>query len=424
VAEELTAKGVAELAPRKAPRRVAPNLYIVRETAEADGRWLFIYTSPLLGRRVDMGLGAARDVSLKLAKAEALEHRLAVLKGRCPLTERRAAEAARKCAQTAPRPEAHTFKAVAKLYVASRQAGWKNAKHGAQWGATLEAYVYKVMGGLSVSKIGVAEVMDVLEPIWRTKTETASRVRGRIEAVLDFATVRGWRTGENPARWKGHLDKLLPARSRVAKVRHHAAVPWKDLPALYQRLAGQADISALALRYLILTALRTGEVLGAPARGEIDLALKAHVIPAARMKAGVQHRVPLSDEATAVLAKAESTRTGDWLFNGAVAGRPLSNMALLERVRGLAPGATTHGMRSAFRDWARENGVSREIAETCLAHAIGDKTEAAYARGDLLEPRRDVLKRWSAFLTGKAAKVGDNVKSLDDARSSKTSITA
>jgi integrase len=416
VANDLTAKDVAELAPRKTPHRVAPNLYLVRRTAEAPGAWVFIYASPLTGKRTEMGLGPARDLSVTQAKIEALEHRLTLLKGRCPLTERRAAEeAARKELARPARSPSHTFKAVAKLYIAAHQAGWKNAKHGAQWAATLEAYAYPILGDLPVGKIGVGEVMDVLEPIWRTKTETASRVRGRIEAVLDYAKARSWRSGENPARWRGHLDALLPARSKVAKVKHHAAVPWKELPALYQGLVGQDDVSALALRYAILTGLRTGEVIGTPAKGEIDTGAEVHTIPEARMKAGREHRVPLSDEAIAVLAKAEEVRTGDWMFNGAVAGRPLSNMALLEKVRGLAPGATTHGMRSAFRDWARENGVSREFAEAALAHTVRDKTERAYARGDLLEPRRDVMQRWADFLTGRAAKSGDNIASLDDA---------
>ena len=182
--------------------------------------------------------------------------------------------------------------------------------------------------------------MDILEPIWRTKTETASRVRGRVEAILDYARARKWRAGENPARWKGHLDALLPARSKVAKVKHHAAVPWRELPGLYQRIAEQVDVSALALRYVILTAARTGEILGAPAKGEIDTGAKTHIIPPERMKAGREHRIPLSDEALVVLEKADAIRTGDWLFNeGAVAGRPLSDMALLEKVRGCSPPA-------------------------------------------------------------------------------------
>ena len=292
VANDLTAKDIAELAPRKTPHRVAPNLYLIRRTAEAPGAWVFIYASPLTGKRTEMGLGPARDVSIKQAKTEALEHRLALLKGRCPLTERRAAEAARKQGACPGRAPAHTFKAVAKLCITSMQAGWKNPKQAAQWESSLKAYAFPVMGDLPVSKIEVGEVMDVLEPIWRTKAETASRVRSRIENVLDYAKARGWRSGENPARWRGHLDALLPARSKVAKVKHHAAVPWRELPALYQRLAGHDDISALALRYAILTGLRTGEVLGTPAKGEIDTAAMVHVIPEARMKTSCQHRVP------------------------------------------------------------------------------------------------------------------------------------
>ena len=385
---DLSAKLVAALGEGR--HRVARNLYLL-STAKSNGTvsrsWVLIYTSPKTGRRVDMGLGSADLVSVARAKELALRHRLAILEGRCPLTERR--EARKK-----ERPRILNFHQVAELYLGAHAATWRNAKHRAQWSATLDTYAGPVLGDLPVAQISTAEIMRVLEPIWHEKPETASRVRGRIETVLDYAAARHWRTGGNPARWRGHLESLLPHRSKVRTIKHHAAVPWRDLPALWVQLAGRADISALALCFTLITGVRTNEAIGARWT-ELDLDRKVWTIPATRMKAGREFRIPLSAAALALLDRLATLRQGEFVFPGARHGRPISNMTMLELLRGLRPGTTVHGtVRSGFRDWAAEHGVAREVAETALAHVVADKTEAAYLRGDLLEPRRIVAENW------------------------------
>jgi integrase len=250
--------------------------------------------------------------------------------------------------------------------------------------------------------VDVGEVMRVVEPLWRDKTETASRLRGRIESVLDYATARGWRGGENPARWRGHLDNLLPARSKVAKVEHHAALPWRGIGAFMATLAQEEGMSALALRFAILTAARTGEVIGAE-WCEIDMQMAVWMVPAGRMKAAREHRVPLSDGAMAVLREVATLRTNPravgFVFPGGKAGKPLSSMALLMLLRRMGRGdLTAHGFRSTFRDWCAEaTNYPREVAEAALAHTLRDKTEAAYQRGDLVEKRRRLMGEWAAF---------------------------
>jgi integrase len=245
--------------------------------------------------------------------------------------------------------------------------------------------------------------MQVLEPIWRQKTETASRLRGRIESVLDYATARGWRAGENPARWRGHLDNLLPARGKIAKVEHHAALPWKEVSAFMTELAHQGGVAALALRFTILTAARTGEAIGATWK-ELDLTGAVWTVPAGRMKASREHRVPLSDAALAVLREAAQLRFDGSVdapvFPGAKARKPLSNMAMLALLRRMGRGRdlTAHGFRSTFRDWCAEaTSYPREVAEAALAHTLGDKVEAAYRRGDLMEKRRRLMAHWAEF---------------------------
>jgi integrase len=385
---ELSQRAIKELGPGR--HRVASNLYLLID--ETRRSWVFIYVSPATGKRREMGLGPADLVALARAKELALRHRLAVFEGRDPLEERRAARPVKE--------DVLTFRQVADLYIGAHQDSWRNPKHRRQWSSTLETYAYPVLGDLAVKAVDTGAVMRVIEGIWHKKPETASRVRGRIEVVLDYATARHWRSqGDNPARWKGHIENLLPQRTKVKAVVHHSAVPWQQLPALWAELADREDISALALRFTLLTAVRTNEALGAR-WAEVDLERKAWTVPGERMKAGREFRVPLSTAAIAVLDQLAALRQGPHLFPGAKVGHPLSNMAmlmLLRRLRG--QGSTVHGMRSSFRDWASEHRIAGEVAEACLAHTIENKTEAAYRRGDLVEPRRAVMERWARFLT-------------------------
>lgn len=372
--------------------------------------WLFRYTRS--GRARAMGLGPLDLVSLAEAREKARDARRLIGEGRDPLDVKRDATAAARARDATT----ITFRSAAESYITAHAAGWRNAKHAEQWRATLEAYAYPVIGDLAVDAIGVAEVMTILEPAWSTKTETASRVRGRIEAVLDWATARHYRHGDNPARWKGHLDKLLPAKAKVAKVRHQPALPWAEVPDFLAELRALTSISAKALDFTVLTAARTGEVIGAR-WPEIDFAAKLWTIPGERMKAGREHRVPLSTAALGILAGLPREGDGDgWIWPGARAGRPLSNMAMLEMLRGLRPGLTVHGFRSSFRDWAAEaTNFPRDLAEAALAHVVKDKTERAYRRGDALEKRRRLMDAWARFC-GSPVKAG-GVVAIGRARS-------
>jgi integrase len=281
--------------------------------------------------------------------------------------------------------------------MAAHRAGWRNPKHAAQWKATLATYASPVLGKLPVQAADVGLVMKVLEPIWATKPETAGRVRGRIEAVLDWAAARRYRTGENPARWKGLLDKLLPARSKVRKIEHHAALPYDELAAFLVALRAQEGTSARALEFAILTAGRTGEVIGAR-WDEIDTRPKVWTVPPDRMKGGREHRVPLSDAALTILDRMAAVRENDFVFPGdRRAG--LSNMALLMTLRRMGrDDLTAHGFRSTFRDWAgNETHFPRELAEAALAHVVGDKAEQAYRRSDALEKRRRLMDAWASY---------------------------
>jgi integrase len=291
-----------------------------------------------------------------------------------------------------------TFDGCAAAYIDAHKPGWRNAKHVDQWCNTLATYVGPVFGSLPVQAVDVGLVMKVLEPIWTTKPETASRLRGRIEAVLDWATVRGYRKGENPARWRGHLDKLLPARSRVRKVEHHPALGYDELSDFIAVLRDQEGIAARALEFLILTATRTGEVIGTR-WDEIDLEEKVWVVPAARMKANREHRVPLSMPAMVILGEMREIRESDFVFPGGKKDKPLSNMAMLAVLKRIdRSDLTAHGFRSSFRDWAAERtNFPREVAEMALAHAIGDKVEAAYRRGDLFQKRHQLMDSWARF---------------------------
>lgn len=378
-------------------------LYLLVRSVEARF-WLFRYTRE--GKMREMGLGPASGraaVSLVTARDKARQLYDTVRSGRDPLADRADAEAAAK--QEAARAAARetTFRDAAQAYIAAHQDGWRNPKHAAQWPSTLNQYAYPFMGDLAVGVVDTGHVMATLEPIWRTRPETASRLRGRIEAVLDYAKARGWRAGENPARWRGHVENMLPARSKVAKVVHHPALPWREMAPFVERLRNRQGLGARALELTILTAARSSETLNARWR-EFDLETAIWTVPGERMKAGREHRVPLSPDALGLLRAIRPLQqvTNDgWVFPGLREDRPLSNMAMLMVLRRMGRGdLTTHGFRSSFRDWCAEaTDHSREVAEAALAHTVGDKVEAAYRRGDLFEKRRKLMEEWTAFCT-------------------------
>lgn len=347
------------------------------------------------GRRRDMGLGNFGSVPLAKAREKAQAAREAIRQGIDPIEQQRIAQSALRAAVAA----ALTFDECATAYITAHEAGWRNAKHGQQWRNTIKQHASPVLGDLLVRDVGLSHVLKVLEPIWRDKTETASRLRSRIELVLDWATARGYREGLNPARWRGHLDKLLPAPAKVAKVEHHSALPIGDIGTFMQRLRACAGMGALALEFAILTAARSGEVRGATT-SEIDRKARVWVVPAGRMKAGKEHRVPLSDAALAVLDKAAAMPRlahTDLLFP-APRGGQLSDMTLTAVLRRLKVDVVPHGFRSTFRDWAAEcTGYPNEAAEMALAHAVGNAVEAAYRRGDLFEKRRLMMQDWGRF---------------------------
>jgi integrase len=346
--------------------------------------WVFRFT--LNGRRREMGLGPLHTIGLAEARAGALECRKLVLDHKDPIEYRRQARA---------RDEV-TFDQCAAAYIDAHRAGWRNAKHAAQWGSTLSTYASPTIGALPIASVGTAQVMRVLQPIWKVKTETASRLRGRIESVLGWATTSGYRTGDNPARWRGHLENLLAAPSKIAKVTHHAALPWQQIGALIYILRARDGVAARALEFLILTAARSGEVRLAQ-WDEVDLEAAVWTIPAGRMKAGREHRVPLSAQALALLAG--MPRLGGHIFPGSRYDRPLSDMSLTAVLRRIDRGdITVHGFRSTFRMWAAEaTSFPREVCEQALAHSLPDKVEAAYQRSDLFVKRVDLMRQWADY---------------------------
>ncbi|MEO5687125.1 MAG: integrase arm-type DNA-binding domain-containing protein [Burkholderiaceae bacterium] len=357
------------------------------------------------GKRRDMGMGGYPGVTLAMARDKARDARELIRKGIDPIEQQRAAQNALRVAVAA----ALTFDQCSERFIAAHEAGWSNAKHVQQWTNTLAHYASPVFGKLLIRDVDLTHILAVLEPIWRTKTETATRVRGRIESVLDWATTRGYREGPNPARWRGHLDKLMPAPSKVAKVEHHTALPVKDVGAFMARLRASAGMGALALEFAILTAARSGEVRGATP-GEIDRKAKVWTIPGDRMKAGREHRVPLSDAAIKVLERVDATpRTLPSAFVfAAPRGGQLSDMTLTAVLRRLKVDAVPHGFRSTFRDWTAERtAYPNEVAEMALAHTVANAVEAAYRRGDLFEKRRHMMADWAEFVSKpeKAAEV-------------------
>ena len=360
----------------------------------ASGVRTWIYRFMLEGRAREMGLGPLHTVSMAEARSKARDCRKQVLEGIDPIEARQGKRAAARLAAAT----AMTFEQCGDAYIAAQKAGWKNPKHAAQWPSTLSTYVYPVFGALPVQAIDTGLVMKAIEPIWTAKPETASRVRGRIESVLDWAKARGYREGENPARWKGHLENLLPARSKVATVEHHAALPYPEIADFIASLREQKGIAARALEYLILTAARTSEVIGAT-WAEIDLEARLWTIPGSRMKAGREHRVPLSEPVLAILDQLAKARTGEFVFPGWRMGKPLSNMAMLKLLGRMGRGdLTAHGFRSTFSDWAAEQtNTPSEVREMALAHTVSDKVEAAYRRGDLFLKRRELAEAWAKY---------------------------
>ena len=372
-------------------------LYL-RVTPQGTKNWVLRY---MLDRKPHwMGLGPLQLYGLGEARARALDARRKRHEGIDPIEARRALRGKLRLDAA----KAITFKQCAESFIASHEAGWRNAKHKYQWRATLASYAYPVIGALPVQAVDTALVLKVLEAIWAAKPETASRVRQRIENILGFAKVRGWRDGENPARWRGHLDHLLPALSKVHAIEHHAALPYSELPAFVGRLQERPAVAARALEFLILTAARTSEVIGAR-WNEIDLLDKTWTVPAARMKAHREHRVPLSPRALAILKVMQSDRQSDandaYVFSGAKAGIPLSNWAMIMLLRRMNDGAlTVHGFRATFKTWASDRtSFQNEIVEASLAHIIGGKVEQAYMRGDMFEKRRRLMQQWATFCT-------------------------
>jgi integrase len=349
-------------------------------------RWVYRFS---FGKRVtEMSLGSAATMTLAEARIAANDARKLVAAGVNPIEERRKAKAP---------PSTPTFGECALALIASKESGWRNAKHRAQWRMTLATYA-KPLWDRPVDFIDVAGVLECLQPIWQAKPETASRLRGRIEAVLDSARVKGLRSGDNPARWKGNLDHILPRAKKLSRG-HHAAMHYAEVPAFIARLRRRESIAALALEFLILTAARSGEVLGAR-WGEIDLAARVWAVPRERMKAEREHRVPLSEPALAIQKRLAAAKTGEFIFPGRRPGKPLSSMALemvLRRMK--VDGATVHGFRSGLRDWAGDcTHFPREVAEAALAHAAGDQTERAYRRSDALGKRRELMAAWGDYL--------------------------
>lgn len=352
--------------------------------------WIFRYQ--LNGRRRQMGLGSFPIVSLKAARDGAAACRAQIAQKTDPLDAKRAAEANQQQAER----QIPTFRECAEEYIEEHKPSWKNPKHADQWVSTLKTYVYPHIGNRPVSDIDTAAVRTILKPVWHKRPETASRVRGRIEQVLDAAKANDHRSGENPARWRGHLDKLLPARSKVRAVVHQPAMPREDVPAFMAALGAYKGAAARALQFTILTACRSSEILNAT-WSEFDLPGRVWAIPEKRMKGGRIHRIPLND-AMMVILQAQLGHDRHWVFPGRKYGRPLSNMAMLKVMRDMGLGHyVPHGFRSTFRDWAAEcTSFPREVCEMALAHAIENSVEAAYRRGDLFEKRRALMEAWAA----------------------------
>ncbi|WP_346893798.1 tyrosine-type recombinase/integrase [uncultured Roseibium sp.] len=410
------------MARRKNPTNLLPPkaaTAVLKDGRHADGgglylqvkgnarSWLFVYRWD--GRRIEMGLGRAGadkdDVSLAAARNLALDYRrmLDEHPPRSPLEVRRAAEAAHAAAKEIP-----TLGKFADEFIEGRKSQFRNAKHLYQWEQTLGDAYCKSLRRKRIDTISTEDVLTVLQPVWATKQETASRLRGRIEQVLDAAKVKGLREGENPARWKGHLEHLLSERKKLQRG-HHSALPYQELPAFMTDLRQREAVSARALEFLILTAARSGEVRGAD-WSEFDFKNKVWTVPGERMKAGESHQVPLTDAMIAVLdTVAPFSGKKGLVFPGAKEGKPLSDMVFKSLFKRMdREGITAHGFRSSFRDWAGDKtSFPREIAEAALAHKVGDEVERAYRRSTALEKRRRLMEEWERFLGGEIGRIID-----------------
>lgn len=354
-------------------------------------KWVLRYT--IAGKRREMGLGSLPDVGLAEARETASRYRKQAKAGIDPIEQRQAD----KAAQLAEKRKGITFDECTREYLASKTVEFSNPKHKQQWANTLRDYASPIIGNLSVDDVTLPHIVKILKPIWQTKTETATRVRGRIELVLAWATVSGFREGDNPARWKGNLDAVLPKPGRLRKVQHHKAIAWEKIGEFVQVLRNREESAARALEFLILTATRSGEVRGA-LWGEIDLDAKTWTIPAERMKAGREHTIPLCDDAVKLLKSLPRSEENDFIFPSA-RGKMLSDVVLAKPLKAIAPEATVHGFRSTFRDWCAEStNYPNEVAEMALAHTIENKVEASYRRGDLLTKRTRLMTDWSRFI--------------------------
>lgn len=391
------ARTLNRLTDKSIKSKVKPRLYadggnLYFRVAPGDARgWVFRFA--LHGRSRDCGLGSYPTVTLKAAREAAEQCRQLVTQGIDPIEERKQ----KRAAAAIEAAKAMTFDECAAAYIKAREAGWRNAKHRQQWANTLRTYVSPVFGRLPVEAVNIDLVLKVIEPLWAVKkVDTASRVRGRVEMILDWAAARGLRDGENPARWR-LIKTQLPERSEVRKVRHHPALPYADLPAFLVHVREQEGVAARALEFAILTAARTNETIGATA-AEINSADRMWTVPVDRMKAKVEHRVPLSDRALAIVDELKPIRGDDGiLFPGRRGG--LTNMAMLALLERMGrDDLTVHGFRSTFRDWAAEcTSYPSEVVEMALAHAVDDKVEAAYRRGDLFDKRRRLMDAWARF---------------------------
>jgi len=382
-------------------RTSKPGLYAdgaglyLRVSRNGSKSWAFRFT--LRGKPREMGLGGLTKVALADARKKAADVRLLLSDGHDPLELRQEEQAKRARDEKIVAARSISFDKCAEAYIAAHEAGWKNEKHKQQWRNTIAGYVTPVFGNTPVQDIDLDLVMKVIEPIWTKKTETARRIRGRIEVILDWARVRGYRSGENPARWRGQMDQLLPARSKLNSVKHHPALPYSEIREFMNALRAIPGNSAAALEFLILTAARTSEVIYTK-WAEIDFKKKLWIVPAARMKSRREHRVPLSSAAIAILKRMEQEKL-EYVFPGRSPDAPLSNMSLLMTLgRMNRADITAHGFRSTFRDWAAEcTNFPSEVVKMALAHVIEGKTESAYRRGDLLEKRRQLMVAWADY---------------------------
>lgn len=393
--------GINKLAATKVARLTKPGRYgdgagLWLQVAKAGSKsWIFQFTSG--GRERQLGLGSLNTISLGEARKLAKAAREQVAKGIDPI------EAKKALREQATLEEAKglTFKEAATDYIAAKSPEWRNPKHRQQWSSTLETYAYPVIGRLAVADIETSHILKILKPLWQEKSETATRLRGRIERILSASKAAGYRSGDNPARWKDHLEHSLANPSKFKRVRHHMALPYEEMPAFMKELRSRNGISARALEVLILTATRTGSLIGMR-DDELDFEAHTWTIPEHRMKTGIEHVVPLGSRAIAILQSVEREKGNPHVFAGLQPGAHLSNMAMLELIRGMKPGYVPHGFRSTFTDWANETTPTpHHVIEMALAHAIENKTEAAYRRGDLLNKRRKLMGLWEQFLYGR-----------------------